>query len=197
MCLFKKQKKVIDFKFGVPYFDIYDTAYPEFPISVSVRGKISLTVNDYKKFLKENDVTFFENKIKTIIISCAKNVIGNVVCEYDICACHIERHISAIENLIYQKVFAKLKSTFKINNCTITLTDIEIDKTTETYQKLSAFTQERAFKKLETDKNFSNENIAPLSFEREKTISKKRIGRWIVGGISLIAVGVALFFLLT
>ena len=64
MCLFKKQKKVIHFKFGVPYFDIYDTAYPEFPISVSVRGEISLTVNDYKKFLKENDVTCFENKVR-------------------------------------------------------------------------------------------------------------------------------------
>lgn len=196
MCLFKKQKKVIHFKFGVPYFDIYDTAYPEFPISVSVRGEISLTVNDYKKFLKENDVTCFENKVKTIIISCAKNIIGNIVNEYDICACHIERQIIPIENLLHQKVVEKLKATFKINDCTITLTDIEIDKTTETYQKLSAFTQERAFKKLEIDKNFSNENIAPLSFERQKTISKKHILRWIVSGFFIIAVGVALFFIL-
>lgn len=192
MCLFRKKKKIIQLKFGVPYFDIYDSTYPDFPISVAIRGEISLTINNYKKLLKENDVTFFENKVKTIIISCAKNVIGNIVNEYDICACHIEQQISAIESLIYQKVVEKLKSTFKINDCTITLTDIEIDKTTDSYQKLSAFTQERALKNLKTQ-------ISTQHILNKENLQPKKTNAWffILGGAFLISIGAILLFLLT
>ena len=44
--------QIIQVKFGVPYFDIYDPRFADFGVPVAVRGTISFKIADYREFIK-------------------------------------------------------------------------------------------------------------------------------------------------
>ena len=49
---FGEKKQVIQIKFGVPYFDVFDPRFADFYVPVAIRGAISFQAKSYKKFLK-------------------------------------------------------------------------------------------------------------------------------------------------
>lgn len=44
--------QIIQVKFGVPYFDVYDPRFSDFGVPVAVRGTISFKISDYHQFIK-------------------------------------------------------------------------------------------------------------------------------------------------
>ena len=44
--------QIIQSKFGVPYFDIFDSRFPDYGVPTAVRGTISFKITDYKEFIK-------------------------------------------------------------------------------------------------------------------------------------------------
>lgn len=44
--------QVIQVKFGVPFFDVYDPRFIDFGVPVAVRGTVSFKISDYRKFIK-------------------------------------------------------------------------------------------------------------------------------------------------
>ena len=44
--------RIIQVKFGVPFFDVYDPRFMDFGVPVAVRGTISFCINDYREFIK-------------------------------------------------------------------------------------------------------------------------------------------------
>ncbi len=44
--------QIIQVKFGVPFFDVYDPRFEDFGVPVAVRGTISFKISDYREFVK-------------------------------------------------------------------------------------------------------------------------------------------------
>lgn len=51
--------RIIQVKFGVPFFDIYDPRFLDFGVPVAVRGTITFKISDYKEFIKLNRLNTF------------------------------------------------------------------------------------------------------------------------------------------
>lgn len=51
--------RIIQVKFGVPFFDVYDPRFLDFGVPVAVRGTISFQINDYEEFIKLNRLQNF------------------------------------------------------------------------------------------------------------------------------------------
>ena len=51
--------KIIQVKFGVPYFDVYDPRYVDFGVPTAVRGTISFQIKDYRSFIKLHRLSSF------------------------------------------------------------------------------------------------------------------------------------------
>ena len=50
----------IPINFGIPYFNITDSRLADFPVPMSVRGKIIFNITDYKLFIKNTRLINFE-----------------------------------------------------------------------------------------------------------------------------------------
>lgn len=44
--------QIIQVKFGVPFFDVYDPRFTDFGVPVAVRGTINFRIADYREFIK-------------------------------------------------------------------------------------------------------------------------------------------------
>ena len=47
-------------KFGIPYFDVVDFRYGDFPVPLAVRGQMMFNITDYKNFIKLNRLINFD-----------------------------------------------------------------------------------------------------------------------------------------
>ena len=61
--------KIIQIKFAVPYFDVYDPRYDDFGVPTSIRGTISFQISNYREFIKlhrlvDFDLDSFQNQVK-------------------------------------------------------------------------------------------------------------------------------------
>lgn len=44
--------QIIQVRFGVPYFDVYDPRFEDFGVPVAIRGTISFKISEYREFVK-------------------------------------------------------------------------------------------------------------------------------------------------
>lgn len=51
--------RIIQVKFGVPFFDVYDPRFADFGVPVAVRGTISFGIADYREFIKLHRLSSF------------------------------------------------------------------------------------------------------------------------------------------
>ena len=51
--------QIIQVKFGVPFFDVYDPRFEDFGVPVAVRGTISFKISDYREFVKLHRLNSF------------------------------------------------------------------------------------------------------------------------------------------
>lgn len=147
MCLFKKQTKYIQIKFGVPYFDLFDPRFSDFSVPVSVRGTVSFQIKNYKKFLKqqgykENKWDNFQDRVRNAVIRYVKESMVNIPDKYQISVVQIERKIELIGDMVKADLFERIKKEFKILLTEIDITAIEVDKYSEDYAQLKAITQD-------------------------------------------------------
>ena len=146
MCFKKEEKQVVQIKFGVPYFDVFDARFSDFGVPVSVRGAISFHVKSYKTLVETygyGDLPFedFIAKIRTAIIGYVKNYVISLTLKHKLSVFQIESNISEIGELIKLDLVARLKKEYKLSLAYVDITAIEIDKTSDGYYQLKSLTQ--------------------------------------------------------
>ena len=90
--------QIIQVKFAVPFFDVYDPRFLDFGVPVAVRGTISFKISDYKEFIKLHRLqTFnlndFQNQIKDAVARYTKNIVANAPAEHNIPVIKLENKI--------------------------------------------------------------------------------------------------------
>ena len=146
MCFKKEEKKVVQIKFGVPYFDVFDARFPDFGVPISVRGAISFHVKSYKTLVKTygyGDISFdeFIAKMRATIIGYVKNCVISLTLKHKLSIFQIESNIMEVCELIKLDLMARFKKEYKLSLAYVDITAIEIDKTSDGYYQLKNLTQ--------------------------------------------------------
>lgn len=140
---------LIQIKFGVPYFDVFDPRFLDFGVPTAVRGSINFSIADYHEFTKlhrldEFNMSDFQDQVKNAIVRYVKSVIANIPVKHGIPLVQLERHISEISELVEAELTENLRKDFGVSVSRVDISDIEIDKSSLGYKKLDSITQNKA-----------------------------------------------------
>lgn len=138
--------RIIQVKFGVPFFDVYDPRFADFGVPVAVRGTISFRIEDYREFVKLHrlnsfDLDEFQKQIRDAVIRYTKDTVANAPAANNIPVIQIESKTAQINDAIEYDISERLKETFGVVVSGVDIAAIEIDKTSDSYQQLMAITQ--------------------------------------------------------
>lgn len=141
--------RIIQVKFGVPFFDVYDPRFADFGVPVAVRGTVSFSISDYREFIKLHRLsTFnlddFQKQIRDAVNRYVKDAVANAPAAHDIPVVQIESKTAQINDVVEYDLSERLKETFGVVVSGIDIGAIEIDKSSEGYRQLMSVTQELA-----------------------------------------------------
>ena len=141
--------RVIQVRFGVPYFDVYDPRFSDYGVPVSVRGTITFGIADYREFVKLHrmdrfDLNDFERQIKDAVCRYVKDTVANAPAANDIPVIQIESKTAQINDAIEFDLSERLKETFGVVVSGVDIGTIEIDKSSEGYRQLMSVTKDIA-----------------------------------------------------
>ncbi len=155
--------QIVQVKFAVPFFDVYDPRLEEFGVPTAVRGTISFKINNYKEFIKlhrlvDFNLNDFQNQIRDVVIHYAKDIIANAPAENNIPLIQIETKISIINDKLEMDISERLQNDFGVTVSGVDIDAIELDKSSEGYKQLLSVTKDvtSATIKAETEAKLKN-----------------------------------------
>ncbi len=139
--------QIIQTKFAVPFFDVYDPRFLDFGIPVAVRGTISFRISDYRAFIKLHrmdnfSLNDFQLQIRDAVSRYVKNAVANAPADHNIPVVQIERKTMQITELVEEDLKQRLSDNFGVSVSGIDIGTIEIDKTSDGYHQLMKVTQD-------------------------------------------------------
>ena len=137
---------IIQTKFGIPYFDVYDPRFMDFGVPVAVRGTVSFKITNYREFVKLHRLTQFSTddfnkQIKDAICRYIKDAVTAAPAENNIPVIQIENKIALINDKIEYDIGERLRENFGVTVSGVDINSIEIDKTSDGYEQLMAVTR--------------------------------------------------------
>ena len=162
--------RIVQIKFGVPFFDVYDPRFIDFGVPVAVRGTISFQIQDYHEFIKLNrlhnfSLEDFQKQIRDTVISYVKDTIANAPSAHNIPVIQIESKTAQINDAVEYDISERLKESFGILVSGVDIGAIEIDKTSEGYRQLMAVTKDVAAIRVEAE---TQDYMERLRIQREE-----------------------------
>lgn len=139
--------RIIQVRFGVPFFDVYDPRFTDFAVPVAVRGTINFKIRDYREFIKlhrlgDFDLKTFQAQIKDAVIRYVKDTVANAPAEHNIPVVQIESKTSLINDIIEYDIAERLRDSFGVEVSGVDIGAIEIDKASDSYAQLMAVTKD-------------------------------------------------------
>ena len=141
--------RIIQVKFGVPFFDVYDPRFADFGVPVAVRGTVSFGIADYREFIKLHRLsTFnlddFQKQIRDAVNRYVKDAVANAPAAHSIPVVQIESKTAQINDVVEYDLSERLKETFGVVVSGIDIGAIEIDKSSDGYRQLMSVTKDLA-----------------------------------------------------
>lgn len=148
--------RIIQVKFGVPFFDVYDPRFLDFGVPVAVRGTVSFGITDYKEFIKLHrlnnfSLDDFQRQIRDAVIRYVKDTVANAPAENDIPLVQIETKTAQINDVVEYDISERLKENFGVTVSGVDIGAIEIDKSSEGYRQLMAVTKDITTEKIKAE----------------------------------------------
>lgn len=139
--------QIIQVRFGVPFFDVYDPRFDDFGVPVAVRGTISFKIGDYRKFIKLHrlnnfSLDDFQRQIRDIVIRYVKDIVANAPATNNIPLVQIETKTAQINDLVELYIRERLKENFGVDVSGVDIAAIELDKSSGGYRQLMRVTKD-------------------------------------------------------
>lgn len=162
--------RIIQVKFGVPFFDIYDPRFSDFGVPVAVRGTVSFGITDYKEFIKLHrlnnfNLDDFQRQIRDAVTRYVKDTVANAPAENDIPLVQIETKTAQINDVIEYDISERLKENFGVTVSGVDIGAIEIDKSSEGYRQLMAVTKDVTAARVQAE---TQDYMERLRIQREE-----------------------------
>ena len=157
--------KIIQVKFAVPFFDVYDPRFEDFGVPVAVRGTISFRIADYKEFIKLHRLSSFnledfQLQIRDIVTRYVKDVVANAPAMNNIPLVQIETKTAQINDVIELDIKERLNDDFGVKVSGVDIATIEIDKASEGYKQLMSVTKDIATETTKAEAEAKIKDIA-------------------------------------
>ena len=141
--------RIIQVRFGVPFFDVYDPRFLDFGVPVAVRGTISFSISDYREFIKLHrlnsfNLSDFEKQIRDAVCRYVKDAVANTPAAHNIPVIQLETKTAMINDAVELDIRNRLKETYGVVVSGVDISAIEIDKTSDGYQQLMGVTKDLA-----------------------------------------------------
>lgn len=148
--------QIIQIKFGVPFFDVYDPRFDDFGVPIAVRGTISFKISDYREFVKLHRLNSFSledfrSQIRDAVCRYVKDCVANAPAAHSIPVVQIESKTAQINDAIEYDISERLKESFGVLVSGVDIAAIEIDKTSDGYRQLMAVTKDVAATKIQAE----------------------------------------------
>lgn len=162
--------RIIQVKFGVPFFDIYDPRFADFGVPVAVRGTVSFSITDYREFIKLHrlnnfQLEDFQQQIRDTVSRYVKDTVANAPAAHNIPVIQIETKTAQINDVVEYDLAERLKENFGVLVSGMDIGTIEIDKNSEGYRQLMAVTKNVAATKIEAE---TQDYVERLRIQREE-----------------------------
>ena len=160
--------QIIQNKFAVPFFDVYDPRFKDFGVPISVRGNITFKITDYKNFIKlhrliDFNLDDFQNQIKDAVSRYVKNTVVSLPIKENIPLVQIESKITDVNEALEKDLKKRLKESFGVDLTAIDVSVIEVDKTSDGYRQL-----------IQVTKNITSQTVQAEAAAKIKDISDKQ-----------------------
>ena len=141
--------RIIQVKFGVPFFDVYDPRFEDYGVPVAVRGTVSFGISDYREFIKLHrlnnfNLDDFQRQIRDAVSRYVKDAVANAPAAHNIPLVQIETKTATINDAVEYDISERLKETFGVVVSGVDIGAIEIDKSSEGYRQLMSVTKDIA-----------------------------------------------------
>ncbi|MDR0916884.1 MAG: SPFH domain-containing protein [Oscillospiraceae bacterium] len=141
--------RIIQVKFGVPFFDVFDPRFLDFGVPTAVRGTISFKISDYLGFIKLHrlrnfSLDEFQAEIRDAVSRYVKSVVSNAPAEHNIPLLQIERKVAEINGMVEAEIGSRLAENFGVEVSGVDISTIEIDKGSAGFKQLKSVTQDVA-----------------------------------------------------
>lgn len=162
--------RIVQVKFGVPFFDVYDPRFSDFGVPVAVRGTISFQIKDYREFIKLNrlntfDLTAFQKQIRDAVCRYVKDTVANAPAAHNIPVIQLETKTALINEAVEYDIGERLKENFGVLVSGVDIGAIEIDKASEGFRQLISVTRDVAATKVEAE---TQDYVERLRIQREE-----------------------------
>ncbi len=177
--------KVIQSRFAVRYFDVFDSRFPDFGVPVAVRGTITFHIADCNEFIElhrldEFTPEDFSLQIRDAVSRKVKSIVAAFPSSRSIPLLQLSGQTDAISEASFAALNEILPRTYGIELGGLDINAIEVDKESLGYRQLKAMTQDvtEATIRAQTEANLKNihdtqriqmENLSEqLRIEREE-----------------------------
>lgn len=162
--------RIIQVKFAVPFFDVYDPRFMDFGVPVAVRGTISFGIADYREFIKLHrlnsfNLEDFQRQIRDAVSRYVKDAVANAPATYNIPVIQLETKTAQIDDVVEYDVSERLKETFGVDVSGVDIGAIEIDKSSDGYRQLMAVTKDITATKVQAE---TENYVERLRIQREE-----------------------------
>ena len=162
--------RIIQVKFGVPFFDIYDPRFADFGVPVAVRGTVSFRIADYREFIKLHRLNSFrlddfQKQIRDAVSRYVKDTVANAPAANNIPVIQIETKTAQINDVVEYDISERLKEGFGVLVSGVDTGAIEIDKSSEGYRQLMAVTKDITATRIEAE---TQDYVERLRIQREE-----------------------------
>lgn len=155
--------QVVQVRFGVPFFDVYDPRFLDFGVPVAARGTITFGIGDYRQFIKlhrldEFDLDAFKAQVRDAVTRYVKAAVANAPADLGIPLVQIERGLARIHDTVEPQIRERLSSDFGVEVSGVDISAIELDKTSDGYRQLMSVTRdvEQATVQAQAEVNIKN-----------------------------------------
>ncbi|MCI5656686.1 MAG: SPFH domain-containing protein [Ruminococcus sp.] len=162
--------RIIQVKFGVPFFDLYDPRFVDFGVPVAVRGTVSFKISDYKEFIKLHrlnnfNLDDFQRQIRDAVTRYVKDAVANAPAANNIPLVQIESRTAQINDVVEYDISERLKENFGVTVSGVDIGVIEIDKSSEGYRHLMAVTKDITAARVQAE---TQDYVGRLRIQREE-----------------------------
>lgn len=163
--------QIIQVRFGVPFFDVYDPRFADFGVPVAVRGTISFKITNVDEFIKLHRLQNFgaddfQKQIKDAVCRYVKDTVANAPAAHNIPVVQLESKTAQINDAIEYDMKERLKEDFGVSVSSVDIGAIEIDKSSDGYHQLMSVTKDVAAAKVMAE---NEDYIERLRIQREET----------------------------
>ena len=139
--------RIVQVRFAVPFFDVYDPRFLDYGVPVAVRGTISFGITDFREFAKLHRLSNFsledfQRQIRDAVTRYVKDTVANAPAANNIPVVQIESKTAQINDAVEYDIAQRLKETFGVTVSGVDIATIEIDKQSDGYRQLMAMTKD-------------------------------------------------------